>query len=135
MLKSLCLGCFENFNAVVTEPESQVRYTIHRNFYDNTFDFGILTYVPADGGYVRFDDGDELVGSHTEYDGHWFRVKPEAQTPMNTFIGTLSPTMSSATSTSTPSNFNAVWVWICILMSVLAGAGLVASRKLAPGPN
>ena len=135
MLKSLCLGCFEDFNAVVAEPESQERYTIHRTFYDNTFDFGVLTYVPADGGYVRFDDGPDLVGTPTEYNGKWFRVKPEAQTQMTQLLGTLTPTTSLTSSNSTPASLNAVWLWVVILVGVLAGAGWVASRKLVPSPN
>ncbi len=129
LLKTLGLGVFEDFAAPVAVPASTVRYTIHRKFYDNSFDFGVLTYVPVEGGYVRFDDGPELSGSHTPYNGGWFRVTPAGQQALSTWLAQVSPASAPATSTAPVNNQGAVWAWIIVILSALIVAGALSLRR------
>jgi len=136
LLKLLCLGCVEDFSTSVPEPESQVRYTIHRHFYDDTFDFGVLTYVPANGGYVRFDDGPDLVGTPTVFNGQWYRVKPEAQIQLSQFIATLeSTTPAQSSSTSAPLMAASPWIWVGVLAIVLGLSVWLVRRKPVQVPT
>lgn len=128
VLSALRLGGIEDFGAFVPEPASQVRYVIHRLFYDNSFDFGVLTYVPADGGYVRFDDGADLSGDHTVYNGHWFRVTAQGQQALTGLLARVAPAASGEAVAI--SNRSLVWVWMAILAAGLAlAAGLGLSRR------
>jgi hypothetical protein len=125
ILAALKLGNVEDFTASVPEPISTVRYTIHRVF-ENSFDFGTLTYVPADGGYVYFEDGASME-NHTPYHDHWYRITPAGQRALTGLLPQIAP-VSAAVPLPAPNNA-VVWPWTVTLCVALILVGLLTRRS------
>ena len=91
VLAALKLGVFEGLEGPQLEapPVNRETYTIRRWFYGGEFNFATLHYYldPAGGnGYVLWDDGPDLTGDHTEYNGQWLRVTPKGEAAMRKLL-------------------------------------------------
>ncbi|MBI3242064.1 MAG: hypothetical protein HYZ49_07210 [Chloroflexi bacterium] len=145
VLRVLRLGGVEDFaGGPVAEPAAGNYYTITRYFYDGEFNFGVLTYAatPA-GSYIRFDDGPDLSGNHTEFNGKWFRVTNEGETAIQNLLQTMGvspvapsaaveigPAASANTTALSPSQ---PLIWVAVLVGVLAlSGGILALARLYP---
>ncbi len=94
VLAALKLGVFEDLEGPQLEaPQvSGEGYTIRRWFYGGEFNFATLHYYPdpvGGNGYIRWDDGPDLTGDHTEYNGQWLRVTPKGETVMRKLLSSL----------------------------------------------
>jgi hypothetical protein len=131
ILKALKLGAIEDFEQGMVAPPQDLGegYRITRYFYDGTFNFGVLHYYPnpAGGtGYVRFEDGPDLQGNHTQYNGQWFHVTPEGEAAMQRLF-----TQMGAQPASTPVASGGAPVIVSLLAAiggVLLITWLVQSR-------
>ncbi len=91
VLAALKLGVFEDLEGPQLEapPVNSETYTIRRWFYGGEFNFATLHYYPdpaGGNGYVLWDDGPDLTGDHTEYNGQWLRVTPKGEAAMRKLL-------------------------------------------------
>jgi hypothetical protein len=105
---ALSLGAIEDFeHGPIPAPNVGEGYQITRYFYDASFDFGRLRYHPnptGERGYIFFEDGPELDGDPSQYNGKWFYTTPQGDEVMRRLLadlGVLTPT--SAPENSLPS--------------------------------
>ena len=91
VLAALKLGMFEELAGPqrAAPPVSGEGYTIKLWFYGGEFNFATLHYYPdpaGGNGYVRWDDGPDLTGNHTEFNGQWLRVTPRGEAAMRKLL-------------------------------------------------
>ncbi len=103
VLDSLQLGVFEDFNHPIAAPNVKDGYTITRWFYEGSFNFGVLHYYPnADGrGFVNFEDGPQMEGDHTKYNGGWFYASSLGEQAMSKLLAQVAPRTSQASNPTT----------------------------------
>ena len=94
VLAALKLGVFEDLASPQREapPVRGEAYTIRRWFYGGEFNFATLHYYPdpaGGNGYVLWDDGPDLTGNHTEYNGQWLPVTPKGEAAMRKLLVSL----------------------------------------------
>jgi len=140
LLASLALGAVEDFGTgpLAAAPKVGEGYVITRYFYGGTFNFARLTYYPAAAGapgYVYFEDGPQLEGSHTPYDGRWLYVTASGAAALQKILETVvNPAPASA-----PAQRPVPWTalgWAALLAAcAVAAAGALALRRRAPGTN
>ncbi len=136
-LKALRLGGVEDFaGGPVAEPTTGDRYTLTRYFYGGEFNFGTLTYALTPGGsYVRFDDGPDLSGDHTQFNGKWFRATPEGQTIMKQILESIGPSLIANNAPpvavdTRPLTPGQPLIWVAVLVGALGLSGGALALKL-----
>jgi hypothetical protein len=107
ILAVLSLGAIEDFeHGSIPAPNVGEGYQITRYFYDASFDFGRLRYYPnstGERGYIFFEDGPDLVGDHSRYNGKWFYATPQGDEAMRRLLAELGVlTAPSVTENSLP---------------------------------
>lgn len=139
MLDALKLGAFEDFDTgSITAPSvSGEGYQITRYFYGGTFNFGGLIYYPptanAPRGVMQFNDGPQLEGNHTPYNGRWLYATPQGDTAMQKLLVDLNvrSELVQAAPNFVPTS-NAIWLIIMIAAGIaVLGGSLVLIRKRA----
>ena len=137
-LAALKLGAMEDLNAGPIAPPvvSGDGYQISRYF--GGFNFASLRYYPNPNGqsYVYWQDGPQLQGSHTPYNGQWLAATPAGDAAMKQVLNNLGVSLSGpaqGNSLTAPSALvpSAMWPWLAALLAVaaLAGGLLVARRR------
>ncbi len=142
-LVSLRLGGLEDFDRGVLAappPMSGEGYQITRYFYDGTFNFAHLTYYPdpAGGpGYVHWQDGPDLSGDHTPYDGQWLYATPAGEAALKRLLAGLSASPPASSAPAPPRSLTSevsaepLIVLIGLMAAALAGSVLALRRKPA----
>ncbi len=141
ILAALQLGAFEDFaHGPIAAPQvSGEGYTIKRWFYGGEFNFATLHYYPdpaGGNGYVRWDDGPDLTGDHTEFNGQWLRVTDKGDAAMRKLLPSLGVTSANKpqplSATNTPSiNASAVTPFIIGGLALIVVSGIVIRRMRA----
>ena len=127
VLAAMKLGVLEELEAPQTEaPQvSGEGYTIRRWFYGGEFNFATLHYYPdpaGGNGYVRWDDGPDLTGDHTPYNGRWLRITERGEAAVQKVLVGLGVSLSARASTSAnPVSMNGTPA----ALAIAAGLGLV----------
>jgi hypothetical protein len=139
-LAALKLGAMEDLNAGPIAPPRVTGdgYTITRYFDGGTFNFASLRYYPsATGqGYLYFEDGPQLQGNHTPFNGKWLAATPSGDAAMKQVLNNLGVSLNGpaqGNSLTAPAALvpAATWPWLAALLAVAAVAGgvLVARRR------
>ncbi len=145
MLAALKLGAFEDLeHGPIAAPQVNGEgYTIKRWFYDGTFNFATLRYYPdpAGGrGYVQWEDGPDLSGDHTPYNGQWLRTTSQGEAAMQKLLTSLGVSLNgkpqSLSNTGVPAlgEMSAAPFIIGGLAFILVVTGVLIWRALAMRP-
>lgn len=134
LLAALALGAVEDFGRgpLAAAPKVGAGYVITRYFYGGTFNFARLTYyLDAAGGpgYLYFEDGPDLEGSHTPFNGQWLSVTASGAAALRTIIETVAPPPAAA-----PAQFPwpvIAWAMFAALLAAAAVGGVVWQRRAA----
>jgi hypothetical protein len=139
MLDALQLGAFEDFEtgSIKAPSVSGAGYHITRYFYGGKFNFGELIYYPptakAARGVLQFNDGPQLEGNHTPFNGQWLYTTSQGDAAMQKLLVDLNVRSDAAEPMPNlvPAS-NAIWLIVLIAagMAVLGGS-LVLVRKRA----
>lgn len=139
MLDALQLGAFEDFytGSIKAPSVSGEGYHITRYFYGSKFNFGGLIYYPptanAPRGVLQFNDGPQLEGNHTPYNGQWLYATSQGDAAMqNMFVALgVSPSRTPSAPNSVPA-LNPQWLMALIAAGLIAvGGSLMLARKRA----
>ena len=125
-LAALKLGAMEDLNTgpIAAPQVSGDGYTITR-YFDDSFNFASLRYYPqANGqGYVYWQDGPQLQGSHTPFNNQWLRATPAGDAAMKQVLAGLGVSLAApAPATVAAPALPAVWPALAALLAVLAVA-------------
>ncbi len=138
LLASLALGAVEDFDQGVLEkpPEVSEGYVISRYFYEGTFNFARLTYYPdpaGGAGYLYFEDGPQLEGSHTPFNGRWLYATPAGEVGLQRILDTVVTPAARPAPALTPVPWQALG-WAALLaasLMALAGGAVLRGRMPA----
>ena len=138
-LGALQLGVFEDFShGPIAAPNVGEGYRITRYFYEASFNFGVLHYYPDPSGgrgYVFFEDGPDLSGNHTAYDGQWFYATPEGDAAMQRILAQVAAPAPSPTGSAAPARAPAPTLALLgALTAVLLIVWAVQRRAARPHP-
>ena len=94
VLQVLRLGGIEDMEAgAIAAPNVEAEgYKILRYFENGSFRFADLVYYPnaVNGkGVVYFQDGPQLIGNHTQFNGKWLNTTAQGDAILNNYIKTL----------------------------------------------
>jgi hypothetical protein len=142
-LAALKLGALEDFDrgALAAPPNvSGPGYQITRYFYKGTFNFAQLTYYPdpAGGtGYLYWQDGPDLDGDPTPYNGQWLYATPAGEAALKHLLATGAPQQppsapAPAQSLSAGPSPSVLIGLLGVIASALAASIVLLRRRPAP---
>jgi hypothetical protein len=126
-LAAFKLGTLEDFDQGVLAAPPQTSGTGYQitRYFGGDFNFASLRYFPdpaGGAGYLYFEDGPDLNGSHTPFNGHWLRARPQGEAALQQVLVALKPQVESPKSTPTPSLARLPLTLLAVMAVVLAGA-------------